>query len=102
MTHPEILRRLPKLNMAAVIMVVCYLGILIWDQLGWWTTDEEYHFGFLIPLFAGFVFMERWPAIRSILVSGENADDPLVAELQMPTWMDRSKVLLWTANLVLE
>jgi exosortase/archaeosortase family protein len=88
-----LLTKIPKINLAAVVMLLGYLGILIWDQLGWWTTDEEYHFGFLIPLFAGFVFMERWPLIRSILEDGGVSQAEALSHTQMPGWLDRSKPL---------
>ena len=55
---------------AAFVMVVLYLLVTIWDQSGWWIQDEEYHFGFLVPLFVAFVLMERWPTLKSILVDG--------------------------------
>jgi len=62
---------------AASVMLVLYSLVVIWDQWGWWTTDEEYHFGFLIPLFVWFVLSERWPTLRSILVDGGDLEKPL-------------------------
>lgn len=44
---------------------------VVWDQHTWWMSREDYSFGFLVPFFAGYVVMERWPAIRAALVPGE-------------------------------
>lgn len=51
-------------------MLLAYLAVVIWDQWGWWTRDEEYHFGFLVPFFVAFVLMDRWPALKQILIEG--------------------------------
>jgi exosortase len=35
---------------------------LIWDQHYWWKLQDEYAFGFIVPLFVAYVLYERWPA----------------------------------------
>lgn len=39
-----------------------------WDQYYWWTGRDDYSFGFLVPVFVGYVLFERWPIIRRELV----------------------------------
>lgn len=46
----------------------------IWDQKYWWGNREDYSFGYLVPLFVGYVVYERWPLIRSYLFRGEKPD----------------------------
>ena len=72
----------------ATVMLFLYLLVTIWDQFGWWIRDEEYHFGFLIPLFVGFVLMERWPTLKSILLDGGDLEKPLVdaENIEVPGW----------------
>lgn len=81
----------PRMVQASVVMLLLYLVILIWDQLGWWTADEEYHFGFLVPLFVGFVLSERWPVIRSILEDGGDPQQVIeeVKAVQLSPVIDR-------------
>lgn len=38
---------------------------VIWDQYHWWSTRDDYSFGFLVPLFAVYVIHDRWPLIRA-------------------------------------
>ena len=42
---------------------------LCWDQFYWWTIKEEYFFGFLTPVFVGYVLWERWPRIKALFLS---------------------------------
>ncbi|MFW5883100.1 MAG: exosortase/archaeosortase family protein, partial [Verrucomicrobiota bacterium] len=52
----------------------------------WWQTVPDYSFGFIVPLFVGYVIMERWPAMRTLLLEGwqplprEKPGDPLVPD----------------------
>ena len=36
---------------------------MIWDQHFWWKLRDEYAFGFIVPLFVGYIMFERWPEI---------------------------------------
>ncbi len=84
---------------AAGVMLFLYLLVTMWDQLGWWARDEEYHFGFLVPLFVGFVLMERWPSLKSILLDGGDLEKPLVETdgVEMPAWFSKAK---WVRGLI--
>jgi exosortase len=85
----QLIFRFPLMTQMALGMVVLYLLVTIWDQSGWWMSDEEYHFGFLVPLFVGFVLMERWPVLRGILVDGGDATVHIDGDLETaaPRWL---------------
>lgn len=53
-------------------MLSGFAAYMIWDQFHWWKTREDYSFGFLVPLFAGFVIYDRWPLINSYLSQSDN------------------------------
>jgi exosortase/archaeosortase family protein len=46
------------------------MGFMIWDQFFWWQTNDEYSFGYLVPLFVAYILYERWPEIQSYLFRG--------------------------------
>ncbi|MGF1531633.1 MAG: exosortase/archaeosortase family protein [Puniceicoccaceae bacterium] len=62
--------KLPLETRLAFFASCVFLGLLIWDQSHWWLTREEYNFGIFVPIFVGWVLVERWPAIRNFLVTG--------------------------------
>lgn len=43
------------------------LAFIAWDQSHWWRIKEDYSFGWLVPLFVGYVVHDRWPAITAAL-----------------------------------
>lgn len=45
---------------------------LIIDQSQWWMRREDYSFGFLVPIFVGYILYERWPKMKLLLL-GEQA-----------------------------
>lgn len=49
----------PPVRMAAV-WLLGLMVLMILDQLVWWEIDEEYSFGYLVPLFVGYVLYERY------------------------------------------
>lgn len=49
----------------ATVGLMCYV---VWVQQFFWGHVEEYSFGYLVPLFIGYVLFERWPQIREGLV----------------------------------
>ena len=49
--------------------------LVIADQVHYWSTDEDFSFGYLVPVFVGFVLNERWPLLRSILVGGDGSSE---------------------------
>ena len=61
------LKDLTRDQIFAVLMFSGFALYVIWDQHYWWTTREDYGFGFLVPLFASFVIYDRWPLIKAYL-----------------------------------
>lgn len=51
-----------------------FAALMIWDQLFWWSNNEDYSFGFLVPFFVGYVLYNRWPVIRSYLFTGSEPE----------------------------
>ncbi len=74
------LQDLPRSHLAAGCILLGFAVLMIWDQLFWWANNEDYSFGFLVPLFVGYVLYHRWPVIRSYLFRGAAPDaSPLPA-----------------------
>ncbi|MFP4069559.1 MAG: exosortase/archaeosortase family protein [Opitutales bacterium] len=73
-------RQLPKSHQIAAYMLLGFAGFMIWDQLHWWGTLEDYSFGYLVPLFAAYVLYDRWPVLRSYLFRGAPPEERPPAE----------------------
>jgi len=60
------LKNVRKLDSAVPAMVIVGVAMLYvaWMQYHFWSTDPEYVFGFLTPLFVLFILKERWPQIK--------------------------------------
>lgn len=54
--------------LAALVLGAGFLGFVAWDQSHWWRLKEDYSFGWLVPVFAGFVVYDRWTRIKSAAV----------------------------------
>jgi exosortase/archaeosortase family protein len=63
---------------AGALVLGC-LGIVIWDQEIQWRSREDYAFGYLVPVFFGYVLYERWPQIRAVLLGEDAPPVPLPA-----------------------
>lgn len=61
---------LPKQTLYGCCLILGLVVFMIWDQLHWWQTNDEYSFGYLVPLFAAYVLYDRWPQIQSYLFRG--------------------------------
>ncbi len=48
-----------------LIVGAAYMIFLTVDQMHWWQLRADYSFGWLVPLFAGYVLWERWPQLRN-------------------------------------
>jgi exosortase len=76
-THENSFKNLLSSQIAAVAMLVGFAAYMVWDQLHWWGDREDYSFGYLVPLFVGYVVYDRWPTIRSYLFRGAKpANEP--------------------------
>jgi exosortase len=79
--------RVPGAFLAALILAALYLAFVAWDQSHWWRVKEDYSFGWLVPLFVGFVGYDRWPKILAGIDACATVASPRVAGWQ--------KGLLW-------
>lgn len=50
---------------AALLVATAFWGFVAWDQSHWWSTKEDYGFGWLVPAFVGFVIHDRWMKITA-------------------------------------
>lgn len=58
-------RDIPGPFMAALLMGAAFCGFVTWDQSHWWNHKEDYSFGWLVPIFTGYVVFDRWEAIKA-------------------------------------
>ncbi|ADE54150.1 Exosortase EpsH-related protein [Coraliomargarita akajimensis DSM 45221] len=65
-------------------MLLGLVVYMIWDQLHWWGEREDYSFGYLVPLFVGYVLFDRWPLIRSYLFVGAKPGEEMGDETLAP------------------
>ncbi|MGB0743010.1 MAG: exosortase/archaeosortase family protein [Opitutales bacterium] len=63
-------KALPQAQIAAAFILLGFATLMVWDQVFWWTNNEDYSFGFLVPFFVGYVLYNRWPIIRSYFFTG--------------------------------
>ncbi len=70
----QLLRRLrseiPAEFLAALAMATVLMVVIVVDQMHWWRLKPEYMFGWLVPLFVGYVLLERWPIVMTALRAG--------------------------------
>jgi exosortase len=65
------LMHLPRSTRWAALALLGLVSFLIWDQFHWWKLQDEYAFGFIVPLFVAYVLCERWPRLSRGLVGTE-------------------------------
>ncbi len=57
----------PAAFLSALFLCAGFMGFVAWDQSHWWSTKEDYGFGWLVPAFVAFVVYDRWPRILAAL-----------------------------------
>ena len=57
----------PAAFLSALLLCAGFMGFVAWDQSHWWSTKEDYGFGWLVPAFVAFVVYDRWPRILAAL-----------------------------------
>lgn len=60
----------PPEFLAALGLSGGFMAFVAWDQSHWWQVKEDYSFGWLVPMFTGYVVFDRWPEIRKRLQAG--------------------------------
>ena len=58
---------MPAAFLSALLLCAGFMGFVAWDQSHWWSTKEDYGFGWLVPAFVAFVVHDRWPRILTAL-----------------------------------
>lgn len=60
----------------ALLLCAGFMAFVAWDQSHWWSTKEDYGFGWLVPAFVLFVVYDRWPKIRALIKECAAPDSP--------------------------
>ncbi len=68
-------------------------ALVIGDQQHYWSTREDFSFGYLVPVFVAYVLHDRWPLLKAILLGDSAAPAP-------PAESTRAGVLNFFAGLV--
>jgi exosortase/archaeosortase family protein len=66
----------PAPFLSALFLCTGFMGFVAWDQSHWWSTKEDYGFGWLVPAFVAYVVYDRWPQIRVALRDCAAPDSP--------------------------
>ena len=53
----------------ALLLAAGFFAFVAWDQSHWWSTKEDYSFGWLVPAFVAFVIYDRWRRIVAAAAS---------------------------------
>lgn len=59
------LQSVPRPLAVPLLIIAGLMGFLVYDQLYWWETKEDYSFGFIVPLFVAYIVYDRWEKIRA-------------------------------------
>ncbi len=62
--------------LSALLLGAGFMGFVAWDQSHWWSTKEDYGFGWLVPAFVAFVVYDRWPRILAAVQACAAPDSP--------------------------
>ncbi|MEM7673702.1 MAG: exosortase/archaeosortase family protein [Verrucomicrobiota bacterium] len=94
----------------AAWVILAFFGFTVYDQVYWWQIDEEYSFGFIVPLFVGYVILDRWPRIQSLFTEGyvSEQDPDNLARLRpcsgpldkAPSWLPKLVDFIFVSALV--
>ena len=55
--------------LAALLLGAGFLAFVAWDQSHWWIIKQDYQFGWLVPVLAGYVIYDRWPQITAAVAA---------------------------------
>jgi len=70
MTFSRVSPGFPAGFATALVVAGLFACFLVVDQMHWWQLKPDYAFGWLVPLFVGYIVYERWSKIRSAVCSG--------------------------------
>lgn len=60
---------------AALGLSAGFMAFVAWDQSHWWSTKEDYSFGWLVPAFVAFVVYDRWSRIVAAVADCRSAEN---------------------------
>jgi len=108
MSDQNDLLSLPRSTQFAFVLGLAFVGMVIYDQIFYWSTMEDYSFGYLVPIFVGYVVFDRWPKLKALLF-GENeghTDTPVtplmrVTEVVMGMGLVLSLLMYFFGGLIL-
>ena len=83
----------PGSFLAALAVAFAFMGFLAFDQAHWWRLKADYAFGWLVPVFVGYVIAIRWPRVKGIVSAGHSSP--------LPRWLKATATLAAGASLVL-
>ncbi len=66
----------PEARVAAWLMLGM-AALIIGDQWYYWSTMEDFSFGYLVPVFVAFVLHDRWPLLKAVLLGDTTAQAPV-------------------------
>jgi exosortase/archaeosortase family protein len=55
----------PRIFLRGLVVLAGFMAFVAWDQSHWWALKEDYIFGWLVPVFVGYVVLDRWPRIKA-------------------------------------
>jgi exosortase len=76
--------------LGALLAGAGFMAFVTWDQAHWWALKEDYTFGWLVPVFVGYVVHDRWPRIRAAWTQALGGDREPAA---LPAWLARAGVM---------
>lgn len=62
---------LPAPFLLVLLIAMAFFSFVAVDQMHWWQTKPDYAFGWLVPIFAGYVIYDRWHRLRLMIVSSQ-------------------------------
>lgn len=92
-------RKLPVDVQALGLAALAFAGFVVWDQWHWWNNREDYSFGFLVPLFVGYVLYERWPRLRAFWTADARSDPDHPPDPRLPASAELPLQLIFGACL---
>ena len=57
-------------------LLVGMAAFTTWDQWAIWSTKDDYTFGYLVPIFSGYVLWDRWEELRAWLTGSRSIPGP--------------------------
>jgi exosortase/archaeosortase family protein len=71
---------IPAPFLCGLLLAGGFMAFTAWDQSYWWRIREDYSFGWLVPLFVGYLIYDRWPKVTALARGAENRSGEPVDE----------------------